>query len=207
MSAKLEKGTYPENSGPNDFQCFGPPALHDGDFDKCKIADMGSFSQEEKDSNKYYHAAIVKHRISGNFYVYFEWGRVGATNPQYQFVKCGSEQEAQKEFADQCHAKNDKRGVWQTIAGEKTLTAKPGKDVYLVHQLATRSTGLPDAKTIKYTEDSKKKPDAPAADVPKAKGAAAAAKKVDNYTSRLLADLMGGTITYTRGAMADSRFD
>lgn len=205
MSTKLEKGTYPENSGPNDFQCFGPPALNDGDFDKCKIADMGSFSQEEKDSNKYYHAAIVKHRTSGSFYVYFEWGRVGATNPQYQFVKCGSEQEAQKEFADQCHAKNDKRGVWQTIAGEKTLTAKPGKDVYLVRQLATRSTGLPDAKTIKYTEDSKKKPD-PAGDTPKAKGGAAvaAAKKVDNYTSKLLADLMGGTITYTRGSMADS---
>jgi len=206
MSTKLEKGTYPEGAGPNDFQCFGPPALHDGDFETCKIADMGSFSQDEKDSNKYYHAAIVKHRTSNNIYVYFEWGRVGATNPQFQFVKCGSDQEAQKEFASQCHSKNDKRGVWQTIAGEKTLTAKPGKDVYLVRQLATRSTGLPDAKTIKYTEDSKK-PAAPADDKP-AKGAKGAkakpARQVDNYTSKLLADLMGGTITYTRGSMADS---
>ena len=31
---KLAKNTYPERSGPNDFQCFGPPATHDGDFDK-----------------------------------------------------------------------------------------------------------------------------------------------------------------------------
>lgn len=199
MATKLEKGTYPENSGPNDFQCFGPPALHDGDFGNCKIADLGSFSQEEKDSNKYYHAAIVKHRKSGNLYVYFEWGRVGASNPQFQFVACGSDAEAQKEFATQCHSKNDKRGVWQTIAGEKTLTAKPGKDVYLVRQLATRSTGLPDAKTIKYTEDSKK-PDAPAIKVKQTKPSVT----VDQHTSKLLADLMGGTINYTRGAMADS---
>lgn len=204
MSTKLDKGVYPENSGPNDFQCFGPPAMHDGEFENCKIADMGSFSQDEKDSNKYYHAAIVKHRTSGNIYVYFEWGRVGATTPQFQFVKCDTEAEAQKEFADQCHSKNDKRGVWQTIAGEKTLTAKPGKDVYLVRQLATRSTGLPDAKTIKYTEDSKK-PAAPA-DKP-AKGDKVKAKpavRVDQYTSKLLSDLMGGTITYTRGSMADA---
>lgn len=204
MSTKLEKGTYPENSGPYDFQCFGPPAMHDGDFETCKIADMGSFSQEEKDSNKYYHAAIVKHRNSGNIYVYFEWGRVGATNPQFQFVKCGSDAEAQKEFASQCHSKNDKRGVWQTIAGEKTLTAKPGKDVYLVRQLATRSTGLPDAKTIKYTEDSKK-PDAPAASPNKGVKAKVKAKvQVDQHTSKLLSDLMGGTINYTRGSMADA---
>jgi hypothetical protein len=143
----------------------------------------------------------AKHSI----HVYFEWGRVGATNPQFQFVKCATEAEAQKEFADQCHSKNDKRGVWQTIAGEKTLTAKPGKDVYLVRQLATRSTGLPDAKTIKYTEDSKK-PAAPA-DKPAKGDKVAKAKpavRVDQYTSKLLSDLMGGTITYTRGSMADA---
>jgi len=204
MSTKLEKGLYPENSGPNDFQCFGPPAMYDGDFQHCKIADMGSFSQEAKDSNKYYHAAIVKHRTSGNIYVYFEWGRVGATNPQFQFVKCATEAESQKEFADQCHSKNDKRGVWQTIADEKTLTAKPGKDVYLVRQLATRSTGLPDAKTIKYTEDSKKPAPADKPTNGKKPVLQLPPVQVDKHTSKLLSDLMGGTITYTRGSMADA---
>jgi predicted DNA-binding WGR domain protein len=201
MSNKLGKSSYPAGHGPNDFQCFGPPALEDGNFDTCKIADMGSFSQEEKDSNKYYHAAVVKSKTNGLFYTYFEWGRVGASSPQFQMIECASEAEAQREFAAQCHEKNDKRGVWSTVAGLRTLTAKPGKDVYLVRQLTTRSTGLPDAKTIKYIDpNTPKKPD------PKASGAAgvkSSAKKADPHTSRLLQDLIGGTIKYTRSAMAD----
>jgi hypothetical protein len=211
MGRKLEKSTYPSGHGPNDFQCFGPPATEDGNFDTCKIADMGSFSQEEKDSNKYYHAAVVKSKINGNYYTYFEWGRVGASKPAFQFVECGSEADAQREFADQCHEKNDKRGVWTTVAGHRTLTAKPKKDVYLVRQLATRSTGLPDAKTIKHTEGAKPKPkpgkpdDASATDKPTKKEAkpAAPARRADPVTSKLLQDLIGGTISYTRGSMAD----
>lgn len=200
MSKKLGKSSYPAGHSPNDFQCFGPPALEDGQFDNCKIADMGSFSQEEKDSNKYYHAAVVKSKINGNFYTYFEWGRVGASSPQFQMIECSNEAEAQKEFASQCHDKNDKRGVWSTVAGLRTLTAKPGKDVYLVRQLTTRSTGLPDAKTIKYIDpNTPKKPDPKAATVKKS-----TSKKADIHTSRLLQDLIGGTIKYTRSAMADN---
>jgi hypothetical protein len=198
MATKLDKSSYPAGHGPNDFQCFGPPALEDGKFETCKIADMGSFSQDEKDSNKYYHAAVVKSKINGKFYSYYEWGRVGSTNPQFQFVECCDESEAQKEFADQCHQKNDKRGVWSTVAGIRTLTAKPGKDVYLVRQLITRSTGLPDAKTIKYVDPNTpvKKPDAKVSNTNN--------KKADPHTARLLQDLIGGTINYTRSVMADN---
>lgn len=199
MATKLGKSSYPAGHGPNDFQCFGPPALNDGDFETCKIADMGSFSQDEKDSNKYYHAAIVKSKINGKFYVYFEWGRVGASSPQFQMVECVSEADAQKAFAAQCHEKNDKRGMWSSIAGIRTLTAKPGKDVYLVRQLTTRSTGLPDAKTIKYVDPNSKKPDVKAKSGPSKKKVA-----VDVHTTRLLQDLIGGTIKYTRTAMADN---
>jgi predicted DNA-binding WGR domain protein len=208
MALKLGKSSYPAGHGPDDFQCFGPPAVEDGQFDTCKIADMGSFSQDEKDSNKYYHAAVVKSKKNGNFYTYFEWGRVGASSPQFQMMECRDEAEAQREFAAQCHEKNDKRGVWTTIAGIRTLTAKPGKDVYLVRSLATRSTGLPDAKTIKNTEGAKAKPgkpdDASSTDKPTKKAVAAApTKKADTQTTNLLRDLIGGTISYTRGAMAD----
>jgi predicted DNA-binding WGR domain protein len=201
MSKKLGKSSYPTGHGPNDFQCFGPPALEDGNFDTCKIADMGSFSQEEKDSNKYYHASVVKSKISGTFYTYFEWGRVGASSPQFQMIECANEAESQREFAAQCHEKNDKRGVWSTVAGLRTLTAKPGKDVYLVRQLTTRSTGLPDAKTIKYVDpNTPKKPDPKVSSGP----VKSSAKKADTHTSRLLQDLIGGTINYTRSAMADN---
>lgn len=203
MSKKLGKSSYPAGHGPNDFQCFGPPALEDGKFDNCKIADLGSFSQETVDSNKFYHAAVVKSKINSNFYTYFEWGRVGASSPQFQMIECANEAEAQREFASQCHDKNDKRGVWATVAGLKTLTAKPGKDVYLVRQLTTRSTGLPDAKTIKYIDpNAVRKPDPNAASGPaKVKSTA---KKADTHTTRLLSDLIGGTIKYTRSAMADN---
>lgn len=201
MARKLEKSSYPAGHGPNDFKAFGPPALNDGEFDNCKIADMGSFSQDEKDSNKYYHASVVKSTIDNVFYTYFEWGRVGAKSPQFQMTECDSEAEAQKEFAAQCHEKNDKRGMWTTIAGIRTLTAKPGKDVYLVRQLTTRSTGLPDAKTIKYVDPNAKKKDVVESKTVSNK---TPQRKADQHTSRLLQDLIGGTIKYTRSAMADN---
>lgn len=198
MANKLDKSTFPKDHKPEDFQCFGPPAMEDGNFDNCKIADLGSFSQGEKDSNKYYHAAIVKSKKNNKFYCYFEWGRVGASNPQFLFTECVSEVEAQKVFATQLHDKNDKRGVWTTVAGIRTLSPKPGKDVYLVRQLSTRSIGLPDAKTIKYIDPNAK----PKSDV---KSTSKTSKvKIDTQTSQLLNDLVGGTIKYTRSAMADS---
>ena len=198
MGQKLDKGAYPTGSGPNDFQCFGPAATEDGQFDN-KVCDMGCFTQDGKDSNKYYHAAVVQHRTTKKWYVYLEWGRTGATKPSYQFVECSSESDAQDEFSSQLHDKNDKRGMWTTIAGIKTLQAKPGKDCYLVRPQATRSTGLPDAKTIKGNDGAKvtAKPVVAGAIV---KGG----PKIDDHTIRLMRDLNVATVSYTRGAMADS---
>ncbi len=199
MGTKLGKSAFPPGAGPDDFQCFGPPATDDGQFDKCKICDMGCFTQDGKDSNKYYHAAVVQHKKTKKWYTYFEWGRTGATSPQFQFVECVSEADAQEEFADQLHDKNDKRGQWTTIGGIKTLQAKPGKDCYLVRPMATRSTGLPDGRTIKLNDGAK------AAVKPAAGAPAVVVKKatsVDRYTTKLMKDLMGGTVAYTRSSIA-----
>ena len=198
MATKLGKDTYPEKGTAGDFQCFGPPATKDGDFSDVKICDMGCFTQDGKDSNKYYHGAVVQHRKSKKWYAYFEWGRTGAAKVSFQFVQCSDEKEAQHEFAKQLHSKNDKRGEWVTIAGIQTLRAKQGKDCYLVRPQATRSTGLPDARSIKMNEGAKK------AAAKKTKGKKkSAAPKVDKQTLALLNDLSIATIAYTRGSMAD----
>src|SRR5262245_2275854 len=138
MAKKLDKDSYPDKSGPNDFQCFGPPATKDGEFETTKICDMGCFTQDGKDSNKYYHGAVVQQKTSKKWYAYFEWGRTGAAKPSFQFVECSSEQEAVNEYAKQLHSKNDKRGEWVTIANIRTLRAKAGQDCYLVRPMATR---------------------------------------------------------------------
>jgi hypothetical protein len=202
MATKMTKGQVPAGST-IDYECFGPPATEDGEFSGVMIADLGSFTQDGKNSNKYYHAAVCKHKPTGDWYVYLEWGRVGAANPQFQFVKCSSQAEAQEVLAKQCHSKNDKRGVWITVAGHKTLSAKPKKDVYLVRPLATRSTGLPDAKSIKHNEGDNGKA---AATKPKVKKKRATKKvaEADRQTAKLLTDLVGATISYTKGAMADA---
>src|SRR5438067_880886 len=109
MASKLAKDTYPENASPGDFQCFGPPATRDGEFDAVKICDMGCFTQDGKDSNKYYHGAVVQHRTSKSWYAYFEWGRTGAAKPSFQFVACDSDTDAQRQMAAQLHSKNDRR--------------------------------------------------------------------------------------------------
>lgn len=203
MGRKLDKNAFPPNHVAEDFQCFGPPALKDGEFDLVKIADLGCFTQDGKDSNKYYHAAIVKSRKTGAFYVYFEWGRTGSKNPNFQFVECGSESDAQREFAAQLHDKNDRRGEWSSVGGIRVLRAKTGKDCYLVRPQATRSTGLPDAKCIKAN-------DGPAKTVVEAKKTdvatttAATKRRSDAQTLALLRDLGQATVSYTRGSMADS---
>lgn len=193
MATKLSKDTFPNGSGPNDYQCFGPPATKDGEFDTVKIADLGCFTQDGKDSNKYYHAAVVQNRNTKMWYTYFEWGRTGATKPTFQFVPCSSESEAQREFAKKLHEKNDKRGEWAIVAGIRTLRAKAGEDCYLVRPMTTRSTGLPDAKTIKLHENSSPK-----------KVSVTSTKRFDNNTAKLLRDLSIATVSYTRGAMADA---
>lgn len=204
MGTKLAKDTYPEKAQPADFQCFGPPATRDGEFDSVKICDMGCFTQDGKDSNKYYHGAVVQHRTSKKWYAYFEWGRTGAARPSFQFVACDTEADAQREMAAQLHSKNDRRGEWVTVAGIRTLRARAGHDCYLVRPMATRSTGLPDARSIKINEGARVPPAA-------ASGAAApqaakkpAGPKVDEPTTALLRDLAVATVAYTRGSMADS---
>ncbi len=204
---KLAKNTYPERSGPDDFQCFGPPATKDGDFETVKIADMGCFTQDGKDSNKYYHAAVVQHKKSKKWYAYFEWGRTGATHPNFQFVACDSEAEAQAEFAGQLHSKNDHRGEWATVAGLRTLRARKGKDCYLVRPMATRCTGLPDARSIHFDDGVKSKRAVVKAS--KTGGKVKSVRKkagpnIDEPTKLLLRDLAIATVAYTRGAMADA---
>ena len=210
MGSKIEKNSYPNGSSPNDWQCFGPPAVADGDFDTCKIADMGCFTQDGKDSNKYYHGAVVKHKTSGQWAVYFEWGRTGAKNPNFQFVVCSGESDAQREFASQLHDKNDKRGEWVQIAGKRVLRARAGKDCYLVRAMATRSTGLPDARTIKANDGAKSPPkdksepdDAKSGEKGK-KVIKAPARAADQHTLSLMRDLNVATVQYARGSMADA---
>src|SRR5207248_8404059 len=117
MAVKLTKDTFPPNTTAADFQCFGPPATRDGDFETVKICDMGCFTQDGKDSNKFYHGAVVQHKKSKKWYAYFEWGRTGAAKPSFQFVACDTEADAQREFASQLHSKNDRRGEWASLAG------------------------------------------------------------------------------------------
>jgi hypothetical protein len=204
MATKLPKDTYPERSAPEDFQCFGPPATKDGEFENVKICDMGCFTQDGKDSNKYYHAAVVQQKKSKKWYAYFEWGRTGAAKPSFQFVACGTEAEACQEFAQQLHSKNDRRGEWTTIAGIRTLRARAGQDCYLVRPMATRSTGLPDARTIKINEGAKKPEKQDGNESEKAKPPKKLTQTVDTHTLALMRDLAVATVAYTRGNMADA---
>lgn len=196
LPKKLPRETYPEDATAKDFVCFGPPATKDGELDNVRICDLGCFQQDGKDSNKYYHGAVVQHRKSKNWYTYFEWGRTGGATCSFQFIACQSEVDARGVFAKQLHAKNDKRGEWVTVAGIRTLRAKKGKDCYLVRPMATRSTGLPDARNIV----------APRTDQPKTVAChnGAGEKRGDPKTLKLLRDLRKATVEYTRRNMADS---
>lgn len=198
--SKLEKGSFPTGHSAADFECFGPAATKDGDFNGTMIVDMGCFNQDEVDSNKYYHACVCQSKKTKVWYAYFEWGRVGAKNPQFQFVECGSKAQAESEYIEQCRVKNDKRGEWYNHPSlGRILRAKKGKDCYLVRPQATRSTGLPSARTIK-TSDGVTKAKPVDTKVPKTK-----AKKVDIHpqVAALMRDLNVGTVSFTRGAMTD----
>jgi len=94
------------------------------------------------------------------------------------------------------HQKNDKRGEWVTIAGIRTLRAKKGKDCYLVRPMATRTTGLPDARNVEASLQ-----DRPAV----AKNSNGKSESTaDPKTLKLLKDIRKATIAYTRHSMADS---
>jgi predicted DNA-binding WGR domain protein len=198
MGRKLGKSEFPSGHGPNDFQCFGPAATKDGEFEGTLICDMGCFKQDGTDSNKYYHGAVVQSKLNQRWGTYFEWGRTGAKNPQFQFVDCDSKADAEAEYADQLHDKNDKRGVWvQHPALGRILQAKPTKDCYLVRPQATRATGLPDARTIKVNEGTK---------TTKTVTVTATKKKAptcDAQTLKLMRDINVATVAFTRGAMTD----
>ncbi|MCZ6800949.1 MAG: WGR domain-containing protein [Nitrospirae bacterium] len=197
MATKIAKGAFPSGHGPNDFKCFGPPATKDSEFEGTCICDMGCFKQDGTDSNKYYHAAVIQSRINNEWYTYFEWGRTGATHPQFQFSQCSGKADAEGAYCKQLHSKNDKRGEWHTHSTlGRILRAKKSKDCYLVRSQATRATGLPDARTITANEGGKKVP----AKKSKSKTSKPAA---DRETLSLMSDLNVATVQYTRGAMTD----
>ncbi len=199
--AKLAKSTLPSGHSRDDFQCFGPPATKDGEFAGTNLVDLGCFNQgddgddEAVDSNKYYHAAVVQSKKDQSWYLYVEYGRVGVSSPQYQFTPCGSQSEAQSAYVDQVRSKNDKRGQWvqHPVLG-KILKPKPGKDCYLVRPQTTRSTGLPDARTITSGQPSKVV----------SVGTTGNSCQLDSHSSKLLNDLNVGTISYTRSSMVNS---
>jgi hypothetical protein len=205
MAKKLAQKTFPSGHGPDDFQCFGPAATKDGEFADTRISDCGCFKQDGTDSNKYYHGAVVKSKKTGNWYAYFEWARTGAPNPSFQFVECDSEADAQAAYEKQLHSKNDKRGEWVNHASlGRILQAKAKKDCYLVRPQATRSTGLPDAKTITQNEGAKPNGNGKKKAAKKSKKLKGKGLKTDSQTMSLMRDLNVGTVNFTRSSMADS---
>ena len=205
MAIKLGRKELPSGHSREDFECFGPPAIKDGEFDNCMIADLGCFNQSGIDSNKFYLASVVKSKKNGKWYTYFEWGRTGGS-PDFLFQECYSKEEAQQLFAKQLHSKNDKRGEWVTIAGRQVLRAKEGEDCYLVRPSARRTTGLPDAQKIVH-DDSKPNLNSTATPV---KTSTTKSKKIaikptrDEKTLELGRALTGATLNYTRKSMAGS---
>ena len=53
MAIKFGRKELPPGHSREDFECFGPPAVKDGEFDNCMIADLGCFNQALVDSNKW----------------------------------------------------------------------------------------------------------------------------------------------------------
>lgn len=196
MITKLSRSTLPSNHTKEDFECFGPVATKNTEFLDCKLADMGCFKQEEVDSNKYYHCAVVKSKKNGQWYLYIEFGKTRnriSSNPQFQFVSCDSEQEACKEFVKQCNEKNTKRGVWEKIGTKERFIPKSKKDgsvedLYVIRYLVSRNVGLPGAKNICNLKTV-------------TKTVTTHHNKIDPKTLNLFRDLIGGTINYTKSVM------
>lgn len=189
---KLPKSSMPTGHSTADFKCYGPPATEDGQFGSTMLCDMGCFKFGDIDTNKYYHGAVVQSSKSDSWYAYFEFGRVGQEKPSYQFIEGPDKLTAVAEYEYQMHAKNDKRGQWVNKGSlGDVLQPKPKKDCYLVRPQATRSTGLPDARTIvhgvsaKIVKSSKQ-------------------SSLDPVSAKLLADLNVATTDYTRSSLASS---
>ncbi len=202
MARKLDKDTYPPGLGPNDFECFGPAATEDDQFEGTRMTDMGCFKQptpqepDGSDTNKGYHGCVTKGSNS-TWYAYFQWGRTGSRG-SFQFVECRDEEEAEFEYVKQMKSKNVKRGEWVTRAGLQVLQAKKGQDCYLVRPLATRSSdsfGLPSAASV-VTGDVQVK-----TKKPKKSKSKKAHRTVDDETARLMQALNVATIQYTKKSM------
>lgn len=203
MATKLGRNELPKQHSRDDFECFGPVATEDTNFANCRMADLGCFKQDGTDSNKYYHAAVVKSNKDGSFYLYVEYGRTKdnvPSSPQFQFTACPNEASAMQEFAAQCAVKNTKRGIWEKVGNKDRFVPKPKKDgstedLYVVRKLLSRSVGLPSAKNICNAGEL-------TAATPVKKPAKAKSKsKIDPVTRKLFQDLLGGTISYTRSVM------
>lgn len=189
---KLNKNTLPSGHSIQDFKCFGPVATKDGDFKNTMLCDLGCFNEFEKSSNKFYHACVTQSTINSKWYAYFEYGKTGANTVGFQLIECDSKEEAQEEYEDQLHSKNDKRGVWidHKVLG-RSLQAKPGKDCYLVRPLNSRSVGLPDGRNIS------------ASTLPANISilAPVSGKVLDKESAALISDLNIGTTNYTRSSL------
>jgi len=196
MSKKLGKGEYPAGHGPGDFKCQGPVVEKDTEFSGFGLADLGCFSQEDVDSNKYYAIQKCKSTKTSVLYVYIEYARVGASKPAFQFFECSSEADQDATFCERGKEKNTSRGQWDTVAGQKMFVPKPGKDLYRVQKLASRSFGLPDAKNICVTDASA--PKAATGSVPTKTVKKSSALRCDTLSTKLMRDLLGGAVTYTR---------
>jgi hypothetical protein len=192
----------------DDVECFGPVVSKDTEFDGCRMADMGCFLQEGKgeggkviDSNKYYHAAVVKH--DGKWYLYCEWGRTNngrPSNPNFQFTEFSTEAEAMKDFVSQCKKKNTSRGEWSKVGSREIFVPKKDsngnlKDLYTIRVLASRAVGLPKAKNICNADAIS------ATATPIKTTTATKTSKVDPKTRKLFKDLLGGAIQYTKSSM------
>lgn len=207
MAQKLARNAMPPSHTRDDFECFGPVANRDTDFANCKLADLGCFKQDEgTDSNKYYHAAVVKSKKNGTWGLYVEYGRTKdgvPSSPQFQFTVCSNESEAMGEFASQCDSKNTKRGQWEQVGSKERYvprTKKDGttEDLYVVRYMASRSVGLPAAKGICNADAT----GSTVATTTKAKTSAKrAVSKIDIHTRKLFSDLLGGAISYTRATI------
>lgn len=214
MPTALARKALPAGLNPSDFTYKGRPAKEDGDFGPdVGIADMGCVNQfGEANNSKAYHCGVVQ-STDGRWWMYAEWGRIqpgpswNGTSwtrnfQDFQFTPCSSEAEARAAFKKKAESKNTKRGRWDSIAGVRMLVAKPGKDCYVVQDLATREKGLPDALTIK---DSSGVATKPAASAPKKKAAKARPTKTFQPEVVALAQaLVGGTQQYTRALSAAS---
>jgi len=208
MATKLAKQTLPAGHSVSDFKGLGPVVSRDTEWGDACLCDLGCFKQEDVDSNKYYHLAVVQSTINNKFYAYFEWGRTrpdGRPNkPSFQFHECSSKQDAQDCCEKQFKSKNTSRGQWQKVGSKDRFVAKPGKDLYVVRLSATRLVGLPCCENL-ANEDAKGANAAPAAAPTSKKKTTKKKSNLDPQTRKLFTDLIGGAVSYTNAVMSGGK--